>query len=313
MKKFKLTATIAAILFGAIAPARAAVPALQQQLQVVQGQRGLAVEGLQGDVTINGNPAQLGDRVGAGDVVVTGDGAIAILRVDSNIGTVEMAENTILEIRTTSGEAGIAPDQVTVFYVPKGRIRASVARFVSAPFRDTSTATRHQEIAALNWEGLLADEEDSEQSAEESPFRVETPVTVAGVRGTSFGVNVGPDGKTGVSTIEGIVGAISEGEEVRIEPDNFSVVNPGQSPTPPDLTPPLSGLEIFQVTRLNPRTVRVLGQVDPMDLVYIDNREIATDENGKFDAIADLPASRRLRIVLRGPSVRERHYILPVP
>ncbi|MEB3883052.1 FecR domain-containing protein [Lyngbya sp. CCY1209] len=313
MKKFKLTATIAAILFGAIAPARADVPTLQQQLQVVQGRRGLAVEGLQGDVTINGNPAQLGDRVGAGDLVVTGDGAIAILRVDSNIGTVEMAENTILEIRTTSGEAGIAPDQVTVFFVPKGRIRASVARFVSAPLRDTSTAAHPQEIAALHWEGLLADEEDSEQSAEESPFRVETPVTVAGVRGTSFGVNVGPDGKTGVSTIEGTVGAISEGEEVRIEPDNFSVVNPGQSPTSPDFTPPLSGLEIFQVTRLNPRTVRVLGQVDPMDLVYIDNREIATDENGKFDAIADLPASRRLGIVVRGPSVRERHYILPVP
>lgn len=293
-------------------------PAIANTSLLSQGDRtstrSLIVEELQGEVTINGSPAQFGDRLGVGDVIITAQGAIAILRVDSNIGVVELAENTTLEIKSLGGQPGINPNQETVFFVPQGRVRSSVSRFVSGRFRNSTAAKPSQEIAALNWEGILSqDSQNSEDSVEASPFRVETPVTVAGVRGTSFGVNVGPDGKTGVSTIEGIVGTLAEGEETQIQKENFSVVNPSQSPTNPDLTPALSGLQIFQVTRLSPRTVRVLGQVDPMDIVYIDNRAIVTDAEGKFDLTGYLPASRRLRIIVRGPSVREREYVLPVP
>lgn len=299
-------------ILGAIKPAMANTSPLSQIDRTAT--RSLVVEELQGRVTINDNPARLGDRLGVGDVITTGRGAIAILRVDSNIGVLELAENTTLEIRSLSGQPGLDPSQETVVFISGGRVRSSIARFVSAPFRNSTASQPPQEIAALNWEGIFSqDSQNSEKSVEASPFRVETPVTVAGVRGTSFGVDVGPDGKTGISTVEGIVGTSAEGEETQVNRQQFSVVNLNLPPTAPDLTPPLSALQVFQVTRLSPRRARIVGQVDPMDIVYIDNRAIVTDSEGKFDLIAQLPPSRRFRIVVRGPSVREREYSLPVP
>ncbi|MDT9188337.1 MULTISPECIES: FecR family protein [Limnospira] len=299
-------------IFGAIKPAIANTSPLSQVDRTAT--RSLMVEELQGRVTINGRPAQFGDRLGVGDVITTGRRAIAILRVDSNIGVLELAENTTLEIRSLSGQPGLDPNQETVVFISKGRVRSSIARFVSAPFRNSTASHPPQEIAALNWEGIFSqDSQNSEESVETSPFRVETPVTVAGVRGTSFGVDVGPDGKTGISTVEGIVGASAEGQETQINREKSSVVNPNLPPTAPDLTPPLSDLQVFQVTRLSPRRARIVGQVDPMDIVDIDNRAIVTDSEGKFDLIANLPPSRRFRIVVRGPAVREREYSVPVP
>ncbi len=50
-----------------------------------------------------------------------------------------------------------------------------------------------------------------------------------------------------------------------------------------------------------------------MDLVYINDRPIQTDAEGNFDFIGRLPLSRRLQVTVRGPSVRERYYVIAVP
>ncbi|MEL7037329.1 MAG: FecR domain-containing protein [Cyanobacteria bacterium J06592_8] len=259
--------------------------------------RGLTIEELQGEfVTLNGNPAKIGDILQVGDQIQTGSESLVNLRVDSYIGLVELAEYTTLEVKELSGEAGFNPNQITVLSITAGQARFSISRFVSAPF----------------WSETLP-EDQRQQSIINSPFRIETPATIVGVRGTTFGVNVAEDGKTAIHTIEGTVGTISGGEEIRIELGEVSIINTSEKPTPVTTIPPLSELRVRSLTRLGLETVQLRGQVDPMDLVYINEQPIQTDIAGNFDFIGRLPVSRRLQVTVRGPSVRERHYIIAVP
>lgn len=278
--------------------------------------RGLRVEELKGTVTINGRPAQVGDRLTAErDELVTGKNSTARLRIDSYIGVVEVAEYTTVQIQTLAGNVGIDPNQVTAIAVPEGRVRLSIARSVARPTSVRGEAESTQ-VAALNSVtglGKLDDIAQESSSASASPVRVRTPAGVAGVSGTSFGVDVGPIGKTGVDTVDGVVAAEAQGTQVLVNAGFFTVIEPGKAPTTPQKTPPLADLSRFHVLKLGPRTVRVTGQVDPMDLIYINDRAIQADGDGKFQTIVPMPASRRVRIVVRGPSVRERHYNIAVP
>ncbi|EAW38968.1 hypothetical protein L8106_01597 [Lyngbya sp. PCC 8106] len=259
--------------------------------------RGLTIEEINGySVTLNGKPAQVGDILQVGDQINTGQNTIVNLRVDSYIGLVELAENTTVEVKILSGEAGINPNQITVLSVTAGQVRLSVSRFVSSPFWSETIPENQRQTSVTN-----------------SPFRIETPTTIIGVRGTTFGVNVSPDGKTAIHTIEGTVGVVNAGEEVRLEKGQVAIVNPAEKPTPIDNIPPISQLRVRSLTRLGLETVQLRGKVDPMDLVYINSQPIQTDAEGNFDFIGHLPVSRRLQVTVRGPSVRERYYVIAVP
>lgn len=263
-------------------------------LKIVQlpASRALTVETIQGvSVEMNRNPVKIGDRAHVGDSITTGRESSVSLRIDSQIGLVELAENTTVKVITLSDNPDNFTVPITVLSVSQGQVRFSISRFVSAQFRSPTT---------------------TETSVDNSPFKVETPVAVVGVRGTTFGVNVAPDGKTSIQTIEGVVGIVAAGEEIQLEKGRFSIINPTEKPSATQPIPALSQLQVTHLLRLSPTTVQLRGEVDPMDLVYIDNQAIETDIEGKFEFIGRLPASRRLKVVVRGPSVRERHYIIPV-
>ncbi|WP_413164081.1 FecR domain-containing protein [Capilliphycus salinus ALCB114379] len=259
--------------------------------------RGLTIEEINGEsVTVNGEAAQVGDILRVGDQISTGKDTIVNLRIDSYIGLVEVAENTTVEVKNLAGEAGINPNQISVLSVTAGQVRLSISRFVSAPFR-SETIPQNQRL----------------NSVTNSPFRIETPATIIGVRGTTFGVNVSPDGKTAIHTIQGTVGVVNAGEEVSLEKGQVAIVNPAEKPTPVANIRPLSQLQVRSLTRLGLETVQLRGTVDPMDLVYINDQPIETDAEGNFDFIGRLPVSRRLQVTVRGPSVRERFYVIAVP
>ncbi|MEA5541970.1 MAG: hypothetical protein WAN66_23055 [Limnoraphis robusta] len=259
--------------------------------------RGLTIEEINGkSVSLNGEPAQVGDILKVGDQISTGKDTIINLRIDSYIGLVEVAENTTVEVKTLSGEAGIDPNQITVLSVTAGRVRLSISRFVSSPFWSETIPQNQRQNSVTN-----------------SPFRIETPTTIIGVRGTTFGVNVAPDGRTAIHSQEGIVGVVTDGEEVKLEKGQVAIVNPAEKPTAVANIPPLSQLRVRTLTRLGLETVQLRGTVDPMDLVYINDRPIQTDAEGNFDFIGRLPVSRRLEVTVRGPSVRERFYVIAVP
>ncbi|MCC3408219.1 MAG: FecR domain-containing protein [Microcoleus sp. PH2017_10_PVI_O_A] len=278
--------------------------------------RSLEIQEIRGTVTFKGRPAAVGDRLLApGDEIITGPNSTARLAIDNNTGIVEVAEKTAVRISDLSSTSG---ENDTAIFVGRGRVRLSIGK-TAAPTASaqTSAIILPNQIAALNtFSGLGKSERIAQQkkSARTAPVRVETPQGVAGVRGTSFGVSVGPDGKTGVETIEGSVGVSAKNDsEVVVGGGNATEIFPQTPPAPPSASPRLAELKVRSLFRLGGNIYRLSGQINPIDIIYVNNQAIKIDRQGKFTIQGILPASRRLKIVVRGSSVREKHYSLAVP
>ena len=287
-------------------------PAETIKAQGTASGRSLEIREIRGTVTFKGRQAVVGDRLLVpGDEIITGPNSTARLAIDNNTGIVEVAEKTAVKISSLSGEKD------TAIFVSLGRVRLSIGKTAATtPAANTSTIIPPNQIASLNtFSGLgkLNQIAQQKSSARTAPVRVETPEGVAGVRGTSFGVSVS-EGKTAVETIEGAVG-------VSGRTDSEVVVNAGSATTIFSQTPPvapsasrrLAQLKVRSLFRLSGDIYRLRGQINPIDLIYVNDEAIKIDQQGKFSIQGILPPSRRLKIVVRGPSVRERHYNLAVP
>jgi|GEM_PF-804309 len=278
--------------------------------------RSLEIEEISGTVSFKGRPAVVGDRLLApGDEIITGPDSTARLGIDNNIGIVEVSEKTAVKISDLSSSAG---ENDTAIFVSRGRVRLSIGKTAATtPAANTSTIIPPNQIAALNtFSGLGKSSQIAQRksSARTAPVRVETPEGVAGVRGTSFGVSVGPDGKTSVETIEGaVVVSGSTDSEVVVNGGNATTIFPQTSPVAPSASPRLAQLKVRRLLRLSGNIYRLSGQINPIDIIYVNNEAIKIDRKGNFKIQGILPPSRRLKIVVRGPSVTERHYSLAVP
>ncbi|MEG4804101.1 FecR family protein [Microcoleus sp. ARI1-B5] len=277
--------------------------------------RSLKIQEIRGTVTFKGRPAVVGDRLLApGDEIITGPNSTARLAIDNNTGIVEVAEKTAVRISDLSSSGG---EKDTAIFVSRGRVRLSIGK-TAAPTAaaNTSTIIPPNQIAALNtFSGLGNSSQIAQQkkSAKTAPVRVETPEGVAGVRGTSFGVSVG-DGKTAVETIEGAVGVSGNNDsEVVVNGGNSTTIFSQTPPAAPSASPRLAQLKVRSVFRLSGDMYRLSGQINPIDIIYVNNETIKIDRQGNFNIQGILPASRRLNIVVRGPSITERHYSLAVP
>lgn len=299
--------------------------------QAQASQRSLTVRQVRGRVSYSlgseERPLQVGDRLSAGEgELITGKNSSVDLAVDNQMGLVEVLENTSLQIKTLSGSDD--EDTETVFFVSRGQVRLSL-RPIRPASSDLSQAktptdgTRELLLARVSSsEGktlldsgevpLLAQRRSRRRNY---PVRVQTPAGIAGVRGTAFGVNVGPDGKTGVEVIEGSVAGIAQDQEVIFQGSQAGAMLPGESPTQPSpwLSSEVAKLRIRSLVRTSPHTALVSGQVDPMDIVFLNNKPVKTDSEGKFKVAVALPQSHRLNFVVRGPAVRARHYGIVVP
>lgn len=258
----------------------------------------------------------MGDRLLAnGDEIITGADSTARLAIDNNTGIVEVAEKTAVRISNLSSSAGGEKD--TAIFVSRGRVRLSIGK-TNAPTAaaNTSTIIPPNQIAALDtFSGLGNSSQIAQQkkSPRTTPVRVETPEGVAGVRGTSFGVSVG-DGKTSVATIEGAVEVSGRTDsQVAVTRGNTTVIFPESPPAAPSASPGLAQLKVRSLSRLSGNIYRLSGQINPIDIIDVNNETIKIDRQGNFKIQGILPPSRRLNIVVRGPSVTERHYSLAVP
>ena len=268
-----------------------------QIAQQRSGSRSLEVISLRGSATYGTEERTLaiGDRLNASTQIIrTGNNSSLRLAIESDLGILEVAENTSFQITTLSeGE--------TVLSVSEGQVRMSVASI----FDDNSDFTSAK---AIHNPTLQA----QRNSSGDYPVRIQTPAGIAGVRGTSFGVTVDVTGQTGVATIDGSVAAIAQGQEVIVNRGESVVINPGLAPTQPAKTPQEAGFESLILVKMGSHRVRVLGQVEPMDIVYINNQLIETDSEGRFSTYLEIPPSRRLQFVVRGPEVRQRYFELSV-
>ncbi|MCT7952523.1 hypothetical protein NG798_22260 [Ancylothrix sp. C2] len=285
------------------------------QLSQNQRETGLSavVEDIEGIVTYGPTqtPVTLNQRLGAGESQLLTANNSSVRLYIPELGSVEISENTALTIRTLSTGR-------TSLFVSRGQVRLSVGTAVGNLDKQrvgagVVTSMQQTDISVnaplQTGQKLLLAQQNANGNY---PVDIETPAGVAGVQGTAFGVSVGPDGKTGVSSIQGSVDVISQGRRVPVSSGQYVVITPGSAPTAPQIIPPRAKLEVLSVRRFAAKAVRVVGKIDPLDIVFINGQAIQTDAEGNFTAIVERPLNRRLRFVVRGPEVRETAYEIAV-
>ncbi|MEM6716027.1 MAG: FecR domain-containing protein, partial [Cyanobacteria bacterium P01_C01_bin.147] len=118
-----------------------------------------------------------------------------------------------------------------------------------------------------------------------SELEIETPSGVSGVRGTDFGIIVHPeDQRTSVATETGAVFAAAEGVTVDV-PNGFqTLIRMGDPPIEPQPIPaePLFEYRIESAVRDYVRYLVLVGQIDPINQLYVADELQDVTETGEF-------------------------------
>ncbi len=243
----------------------------------VRMQRWLAVRQNQGQVQFQQQgqvrAVRVGDRLQTvGDSIITGKNSTAMLEVDTGIGFIQVAENTRVEVRSL----GRASDngRITTLSVPYGQVRLRLRPFTHRG----------------------------------SNLEIQTPAGVSAVRGTEFGVSVQPTGKTGVATLSGNVATQAQANTVFVPGGSQNFTIPGEAPTP---SVPLQDntqlrYELDRGMQQGLRTLRLLGQVDPVNLVFVGQTSVPTDRNGQFSLSLPAIYAQRFQITVVTPLGRKQ-------
>lgn len=244
----------------------------QQSLQV-RVDRWLKVESITGKVNrsqgVTTQTAQVGDRLEfVGDSITTGKNSTSTLLIDTGVGSISLSENTRLSIQSLA----FAPDngRITRLEVTGGQARLRVRRFTHRG----------------------------------SQLEIRTPAGLSGVRGTDFGVNVQPNGKSGLAVSQGKVVSSAQGASIGVPAgfQNFTI--PGEPPSTP--TPLREDTRIQyhfrRVIQNGVRLVQLVGRVDPVNSVIVEGTPQSTDREGEFvTVLRPLPNSLTIRVVIITP------------
>lgn len=248
----------------------------------VKVDRWLQVNQARGKVTYTqGNSrraARLGDRIqNVGDGASTGPQSAATLALDTNIGTLTMGDNTTLRVQ----ELQVVPEggRISRLLVTGGRVRLKVRKFTNPTSR----------------------------------LEIQTPAGVSGVRGTEFGVNVSPNGKTSIATLDGQVIAAAQGQEVEVNAGFQTLIIPGEPPQPPVPLTEDTRLRLEVVQRVDWQHVRIAGRIDRFSGISIEDQPIVTDRSGQFDLIIPLPLRQGVRSIVVTPLGKQQVYERSVP
>lgn len=258
-----------------------AEPATGQALQV-RVNRWLEVQQTSGTVRFRrgeqSQPAPVGTRLEAvGDTLETGSRSSAVLAIDTDAGTVYVSQNTTMQVQ----ELRTAPNgsRLTRLRITRGQ-----ARFQIRPFANP-----------------------------DSRLEIETPAGRSAVRGTEFGVNVQPDGTTGVSTLEGTVVTEAQNQSVTVEAGQQTLMIPGQAPAAPSRAANRANLTLRWLTLVDDRTVRIAGYTDSINLLEVARVPQSLDRRGQFDILVPLPRNRQIEAMVTTPVGLTQEYNLAVP
>jgi FecR protein len=252
-----------------------------QNSLTVRVEKWLQVQNFTGQVTYTrqgqSRAAKVGDRLErVGDAIATADKAKTTLFIDTNIGTVEVAAKTRLQVQTLTavGDQG----RITRLLMPYGRARLKLRKFTSPNSR----------------------------------FEIETPTGVGSVRGTDFAINLQAGGKLSIVTLQGAVESSAQGQSVLVPAGFQSLTMPGKPPTPPvPLREDLSldyDLEKSVVGGI--RQIRLVGKVDPVNAVTINGRPQPTDELGQFRVFVPVVSYPKVSVLVITPLGTEKQYDL---
>jgi hypothetical protein len=222
-------------------------------------------------------PARSGRRLQAvGDTITTKQGSSAVLAIDIGTGFINVSENTSITIqKLLTGKNG---ERITQLQVKAGQVRLQVRKFTNSA----------------------------------SQLEIHTPAGVTGVRGTEFGVSVQENGKMGVATMQGIVATNAQGQTVPVNAGFQNVTIPGEPPSPP--------VPLREDTRLNIRQlvpqgnqVRIVGNVDSVNILIIAQQSQNTDKNGNFEVTVPLATNKKVAAIVVTPLGKKQFYELVVP
>jgi hypothetical protein len=258
-----------------------AMASTAQPIQV-RVDRWLAIQQVTGNVTYLTSQRSLPARVGirlqtVGEGVATGANSATTLGVDTGIGTIQVSERTSLRIQ----ELRLLPDgaRVTSLRVTTGQARLQVRRFTHP----------------------------------NSQLEIETPAGLSGVRGTVFGLAVHPDGKMGVATLEGSVATSAQGQSVLVDSGFQNLTIPGEPPSQPVPIQDQATLQLRRLVAVGNSNARVVGRIDPVNLLTIDEHVQVVDRTGEFDLTVPMPINRQIKIVVTTPLGTRQVYELAVP
>ncbi|NJL02077.1 MAG: FecR domain-containing protein [Spirulinaceae cyanobacterium RM2_2_10] len=231
-----------------------------------------------GDVTFQGAPVSVGDRLPAtaSNGLQTGTNGRARLIIDDTIGSVEVEPESELNVSGLNTlESG---GKTTELLLAKGRARVRVRRFNNP----------------------------------DSRFDVRTPAGNAGVRGTEFTLYVLPDGETHMSVLDGLV------QFSGIDPEEIIDCLPGTGWIAPAQAGPILGGQIFGDLDLrfellaDRQQVRVTASTNPTNTARLNGNPVPVNRQGQIDQVVPLPGDRRLQLVIRDLFNRELTYELLV-
>ncbi|MCT7951215.1 hypothetical protein NG798_15555 [Ancylothrix sp. C2] len=261
----------------------ALAPAVAQNAETLTGttDRSIQIRQITGNVSVGGKPAKVGEQLREGEKIITDSNSSATLVVEDGIATLQLSESTQMQVQnldTTTNNG-----KVTRVFASRGQVTAFTRKLINPESRF--------EIA------FRGDDEETEGG-------------IAGSRGTVYGVAVGPNGKTGISTKEGEVAVTAEEKTVLLGAGTSSLVFPGKPPTLPRTT---SENILLKVKLLSPsanQKVRVQAEVDPLNLVFLNGQAVEIGSDGKFDTVIALSNNRSLSIVVRTPLGQQQVYEL---
>lgn len=220
----------------------------------------------------NRQPARPGlklQRVGEG--LATGPRSSTVLRLDTAIGNLNVAENTQFRIQKLGVTSG--GGHTTQLQVIQGQIRVQVRRFTNP----------------------------------QSTLELATPAGISGVRGTEFGVTVQQNGKTGVATRSGSVIAEAQNQAVTVTQGLQVTLIPGEPPEAPEPLRDDPRLDL-QILGLMGDNLNIRGQTDRVNLLHISDEEIPLDSQGQFQRAIARPPSGTVEALVTTPLGRTQKY-----
>jgi hypothetical protein len=252
-----------------------------------QVMRALAVSDVTGTVVVrlgggkSSEAARAGQRLEqVGDSIETQAGAKAVLMLDTQAGTIELAPNTLLRIEymSVSPKGGYQ----TQLFLERGQAKVKVKKF----------------------------------SNPDSSLEIQTPAGVSGVRGTEFGLTVQPSGDTGIGTQEGKVLVTGQGQSVEIPAGYQTLLRLGRTPESVRALINRPQLRLRWLTSTQAGQIRIAGQIDPINLLWVNQVAYPIDAQGRFDLLLPI-APPQLRSPLTAtvitPLGQQQRYELAIP
>jgi len=223
--------------------------------------------------------AKVGDRLQTpSDEISTGANSSAVLSVDTGVGTINVEENTTIQIRSFR----IASDngRITNLFVPRGKARLQIRKFTNRG----------------------------------SQLNIQTPAGISGVRGTRFTVIARPNGNMITTTFDGSVETTARNQTKIVNGGFQNITLVGETPTTPVpiSNDPSLRYAINRQISGSGRTVFFVGYSNPFNTVKVDELEQSLDRSGKFSLQLPAISSLKVKVTVETPTGKIQVYEIPI-